>query len=44
VLVMFTDGLDFKSSVDLRFRAWPRSAAANSTWLNLIGICVGQPL
>ena len=25
-------------------RAWPRSTAANSTWLNLIGNCVGQQL
>jgi hypothetical protein len=25
-------------------RAWPRSTATNSTWLNLIGIWVGQQL
>jgi hypothetical protein len=25
-------------------RAWPRSTSANSTWLNLIGNCVGQQL
>jgi hypothetical protein len=25
-------------------RAWARSTAANSTWLNLIGVCVGYQL
>jgi hypothetical protein len=25
-------------------RAWARSTAANSTWLDLMGTCVGQQL